>query len=151
MNTRGDELRRIYRHAIRTQRDEISDCPASVFYVPHQRGRIVKNLGMDKNGGRDRELMGRTLDRRQSMRYERPGVGHIEYWGRRKMRPWEEIIASIIELAKDGLMIDGAHHKQWYLEQILIEAGVDLKRFREELNEPDDNGFSYDWEEGIAP
>jgi len=44
---------------------------------------------------------------------------------------------NIIALAKDGLYTDGAHHKQWVLEQILTELGVDLSTLC--------------YEEGIAP
>lgn len=48
-----------------------------------------------------------------------------------------------IELILDGLMTDGAHHKQWYLEQLLLlslhpEDFVELKEHHQ-------------WEEGIAP
>lgn len=45
------------------------------------------------------------------------------------------------EFILDGLSTDGGHHKQWYLEQILIKLGFDLKALKKEL----------DWEEGIAP
>ncbi len=44
----------------------------------------------------------------------------------------------LIELVKEGLATDGAHHKQWYLEQIGKEIGMD------------DTDFS-DFEEGVAP
>lgn len=27
------------------------------------------------------------------------------------------------DLVLEGLMIDGAHHKQWYLEQVLLRLG----------------------------
>lgn len=49
-------------------------------------------------------------------------------------------------LATDGLLIDGAHHKQWYLEQILLEIGVHLDTLKMELNSE-----GYTWEPGIAP
>ena len=50
------------------------------------------------------------------------------------------------ELAINGLLTDGAHHKQWYLEEILKAIEVDLLELRKELQEDD-----YSWEEGIAP
>lgn len=55
----------------------------------------------------------------------------------------------IEKLCIDGLYTDGAHHKQWYLEQILAvlypeEKGMDI--LREELAVDD-----YEWEEGIPP
>ncbi len=55
-------------------------------------------------------------------------------------------IEKIKELAIDGLLTDGGHHKQWYLEKIIVELGFDLEKIREKLNEED-----YDWEKGIAP
>lgn len=50
------------------------------------------------------------------------------------------------ELAIKGLLTDGAHHKQWYLEEILKAIGYDLKDIEKELEEDD-----YGWEKGIAP
>ena len=44
-------------------------------------------------------------------------------------------------IAVDGLITDGGHHKQWYLEQILIALGVNMDELRDTL----------DWDEGIAP
>ena len=52
----------------------------------------------------------------------------------------------IKELCIDGLLTDGGHHKQWYLEQILIKLDIDLDELRKELNKDD-----YDWDEGIPP
>lgn len=43
-------------------------------------------------------------------------------------------------LVKEALCTDGAHHKQWYLEQILKLMGWTEK----------DLSYRY-WEEGIAP
>ena len=31
-----------------------------------------------------------------------------------------------LELALEGLTIDGAHHKQWYLEEIVKALGCDV-------------------------
>lgn len=45
--------------------------------------------------------------------------------------------------ALEALCCDGAHHKQWYLEQIAKELGVDLKSMAE--------SGEYEWEPGIAP
>ena len=55
-------------------------------------------------------------------------------------------IQKIVDLAIDGLLTDGAHHKQWYLEKILIAAGEDLDNIRRMLNFD-----GYDWDDGIAP
>lgn len=46
----------------------------------------------------------------------------------------ESCVEQIIGLATDGLLTDGSHHKQWYLEQILEVCGIDLKKLREKLN-----------------
>jgi len=52
----------------------------------------------------------------------------------------------VIDLATNGLLTDGAHHKQWYLEQILIAFGADLDNLSKELKEE-----GYSWDRGIAP
>lgn len=52
----------------------------------------------------------------------------------------------IYELCVEGLLTDGNHHKQWYLEEILKKSGYDLKILKERLN---DKGYS--WEAGIPP
>ena len=52
----------------------------------------------------------------------------------------------IKQLAINGLETDGAHHKQWYLEQILIALDLNLEQLHSEEQSND-----YDWEPGIAP
>ena len=59
---------------------------------------------------------------------------------------YREMLDEIKELATNGLLTDGAHHKQWFLEAILRTAGVDLEILLEGLLED-----GYDWEPGIAP
>ena len=49
-------------------------------------------------------------------------------------------------LATYGLTIDGAHHKQWFLEQIIESLGVSLPQLREQAIKGD-----WEWEAGIAP
>jgi len=51
-------------------------------------------------------------------------------------------------LATNGLLTDGGHHKQWYLEEILKALDVDLGELRKELNSEEP---AYDWEPGIPP
>lgn len=51
-----------------------------------------------------------------------------------------------IGLCVYGLLTDGAHHKQWVLEQVLVALGVDLSELRSELQRD-----GYDWEGSIAP
>lgn len=52
---------------------------------------------------------------------------------------------TICDLCVEGLQMDGEHHKQWYLEQILTALGVDLDKA------VDEDGRSFYWEPGIAP
>jgi len=55
-------------------------------------------------------------------------------------------INRIKELAIDGLLTQETHHKQWYLERMLEELGVNIKDLREQLQSE-----GYDFDEGIAP
>ncbi len=70
----------------------------------------------------------------------------------------EELLEEIQNLAIVGLYIDGAHHKQYYLERILfkfIEHGVTDKLSLDDFKivESDEAGeeFLCEWEEAIAP
>ena len=55
----------------------------------------------------------------------------------------KKVKKTIKELAISGLLTDGEHHKQWYLEQILTALGYNLDDLRKEKG--------YDWDIGIAP
>lgn len=50
------------------------------------------------------------------------------------------------ELITEGLIVDGAHHKQWYLERILEVLGFDVDNIRQTLE-----AEGYFAERGIAP
>ena len=50
-------------------------------------------------------------------------------------------VETIYDLVISALMIDGEHHKQWYLEQILKHLGHDPEEAREKPT----------WDEGMAP
>lgn len=50
------------------------------------------------------------------------------------------------KLAINGLLTDGSHHKQWYLEEILKALGYDINDIKKKLIKK-----GYDWDEGIAP
>jgi hypothetical protein len=56
---------------------------------------------------------------------------------------FREAARKACKLALDGLTTYGAHHKQWYLEQIVRTFGIDLEDFTETT------GLNY--EPGIAP
>ena len=61
----------------------------------------------------------------------------------------EKLSGDVMKLKRmtvEGLQTDGSHHKQWYLEQILISLDVDLDRLRRDLKSK-----GYEWEPGIAP
>ena len=49
-------------------------------------------------------------------------------------------------LCIEGLLTDGAHHKQWFLEKIAETLGGDLNVVRKFLHAND-----YEWESGTAP
>ena len=61
-------------------------------------------------------------------------------------------VQSAIQLAFDGLMTDGGHHKQWYLEQIIQTlANEKYESLCKAACCGKDGPETYDWEEGIAP
>lgn len=47
----------------------------------------------------------------------------------------------LVNLVIEGLCIDGGHHKQWYLEEVLRMLDKDVEKMRE----------MHDWDKGIAP
>ena len=51
-----------------------------------------------------------------------------------------------LDLIISGLLTDGGHHKQWFLEQLLIKLGQDTEQVKADLLKED-----YEWEPGIAP
>lgn len=53
----------------------------------------------------------------------------------------KRLICGLEQLCVDGLTTDGGHHKQWYLEQILL-ATIGAERV---------SALSGQWEKGIAP
>lgn len=59
------------------------------------------------------------------------------------MPPGTEKVA---QLAVYGLLTDGGHHKQWFLQEILAALGERPDKIRGVLQEQD-----YDWEDGIPP
>jgi hypothetical protein len=48
--------------------------------------------------------------------------------------------------------IDGSHHKQWTLDQVLrILTDNNYENLVKEYMSGEDGKFTYDWDEGIAP
>lgn len=61
-------------------------------------------------------------------------------------------VNTAIDLAFNGLMTDGGHHKQWYLDQIIQTlASERYRRLCKEAKNGEEGPETYDWEEGIAP
>lgn len=57
-----------------------------------------------------------------------------------------ELAEKIRELVKEALYTDGAHHKQWYLEEIGKLVGINLDELRVDMAE--EYG---EWEPGKPP
>jgi hypothetical protein len=48
--------------------------------------------------------------------------------------------------------IDGAHHKQWVIDQMMRELAVDdYEALVRQAKDGDDGPDTYEWDEGIAP
>lgn len=64
----------------------------------------------------------------------------------------EQKIQAAIDLIIRYGGIDGAHHKQWCLDQTLrILCGEDYERVITESKAGEDGPNTYDWDEGVAP
>lgn len=64
------------------------------------------------------------------------------------------LIAKTLELIKDWGGIDGAHHKQWLLDQIIrtltiTPGGYDA--WIADYSNGEEGPNTYEWNEGIAP
>lgn len=57
-------------------------------------------------------------------------------------------LEKVVYFAIEGLYVDGAHHKQWYLERILEASGVDLNELKRIVTLEEN---ALEWEKGIAP
>lgn len=75
--------------------------------------------------------------------YEFTNVGYQE------MEEMPDGLEKAICYGVSGLLTDGAHHKQWIIEEMLKALGVDLDVLRDELRTPDKNGNTYSWNKGI--
>jgi len=47
--------------------------------------------------------------------------------------------------------IDGAHHKQWVLDQLARILAPDYERWVKDQNDGEDGPNTYSWDEGIPP
>ncbi len=56
-------------------------------------------------------------------------------------------IEKILEIIEEYGSIDGAHHKQWLLDQVVrVACGTSYESWVETFNQED-----YEWDAGIAP
>jgi len=61
-------------------------------------------------------------------------------------------ISLALDLALGGGGTDGAHHKTWYLDQIVRTlAGDQYETVIAEYRDGEDGPETYEWDEGIAP
>ena len=63
-----------------------------------------------------------------------------------------ERIAAAIQLAVRYGGIDGSHHKNWVIDQIVrVLAGERYEQVVADAKNGEDGPETYDWDEGIAP
>jgi hypothetical protein len=68
------------------------------------------------------------------------------------MPPPEDRIRHALDLAHQWGGIDGGHHKQWIIDQMVRAlAGPDYEQWVARRKPGDDGPDTYDWDEGIAP
>ena len=56
-----------------------------------------------------------------------------------------------LDLINDYGGIDGAHHKQWLLDQLVRILAYDYDEWVIQFNYGDEGAHTYEWDEGIAP
>lgn len=63
-----------------------------------------------------------------------------------------DTISVVVRLCEDALSTDGAHHKQWYLDQIVRKclSEGDYEAWRNDMSHTGD-GDEISYDEGIAP
>ena len=66
--------------------------------------------------------------------------------------PEQKSIDNALTLALNYGAIDGGHHKQWVIDQMVRAlAGNEYKQWVKDHNNGDDGPDTYEWDEGIAP
>lgn len=64
----------------------------------------------------------------------------------------QEKVAKILELIENYAFIDGAHHKQWLLDQIArVATGDNYSEWRKMWLERDGSWITDHWDEGGSP
>jgi hypothetical protein len=69
----------------------------------------------------------------------------------RSLHPTDRL-SVVLDLAEIGGSVDGAHHKQWALDQIVrVVKGPAYDAWRDDYCSGEDGPETYEWDEGIAP
>lgn len=66
----------------------------------------------------------------------------------------EEQLIKILSLIGEFGGVDGAHHKQWLLDQIVREIAGDEETYCEwvtEWNDGEEGAKTYEWDVGVSP
>ena len=63
----------------------------------------------------------------------------------------DEKIEKALELIHSDGGIDGAHHKQWVLDQLVRILSNDYEQWVRSYMDGEDGPETYKWDEGIAP
>jgi hypothetical protein len=63
----------------------------------------------------------------------------------------QDRIDSAVQLIKEYGGIDGGHHKQWVLDQVVRVLVSDYAGWVREYCDGKDGPETYEWDEGIAP
>jgi hypothetical protein len=65
----------------------------------------------------------------------------------------DDVMRDCLELAFQYSQIDGAHHKNWVIDQMVRKlTGENYEQFVDYYAAEDDDGNpEYEWDEGIAP
>ena len=67
------------------------------------------------------------------------------------MRDLEKVINNALDMIQDHGGIDGGHHKQWVLDQLVRILAIDYGGWVDAYQQGEDGPETYEWGEGIAP
>lgn len=56
-----------------------------------------------------------------------------------------------LDLIEEWGGIDGGHHKQWLLDQLVRELSPDYEQWVKDYESGEDGPHTYEWDKGIAP
>ena len=67
------------------------------------------------------------------------------------MKTSEQKVLHALELIAGYGGIDGSHHKQWLIDQLVRFLADDYEKWVAEYQAGEDGPITYSWDEGIAP